>query len=287
LRGLFEPAPCRFDADLHDEARGCHAGLLGEDAREVARTHPNSLGHLLDGERFAQIIQHPNMQLSYGGAVGSLQRERGAELRLAARAAQKNNQGARDEQREFRPPVFLDHGERQIDACCHAGRGVDGAVADEDRIGIELDCGKPFGHLLAKVPVRRRAPPVEQSGGGQRECAVTDRPDPPRCLRCLPQPGKEARDLFDLRHTVTARDNQSVEFAFDTTKIGLRRNIHPTVAVNQSIRLGRDQFYLIGRLLRIEVSSTELICFSEDRQWPGNVENLRAWEGNDADPASG
>jgi hypothetical protein len=40
-------------------------------------------------------------------------------------------------------------------------------------------------------------------------------------------------------------------------------------------------------LLYIEVSPTELVCFSEDRQRPGNVENLGAWKGNDADPAGG
>lgn len=49
LRGLFEPAPRRFDADLHQETRGRHADLFGEDARKVSGAHPGLSGHPLDG----------------------------------------------------------------------------------------------------------------------------------------------------------------------------------------------------------------------------------------------
>ena len=49
LGGLFEPAARRFDADLHHETRRRRAVLLCEDASEIARTHPNSRSHLLDG----------------------------------------------------------------------------------------------------------------------------------------------------------------------------------------------------------------------------------------------
>ena len=175
------------------------------------------------------------MQLAQRRAVGSLQRERGAELRLAARTAQKNNQGARHAQRQFRSQIFFDQRQRQINACSNSRRGVDISVANEDRIGIELDSWKTFGHLLTKVPVRRRAPPVEQAGGCQRERAATDRSDPPSRIRCFSQPGQEARDLFDMYPAVTARDKQRVEFATDAAKIVLRCNIHPAVAIDQSV----------------------------------------------------
>lgn len=99
--------------------------------------------------------------------------------------------------------------------------------------------------------MRRRAPPVEQSGGGQRERAAANRSDPPRRIRCFTQPGQEAGDLFDMHPAVTARDKQRVEFATRAPKIGLRRNIHPAVTVDQPIRFGRDQFDLVGRLLCI------------------------------------
>lgn len=49
LGRLFESAAGGFDADLRHETRGRHAELIGEDAGEVARTHPDSRGHLLDG----------------------------------------------------------------------------------------------------------------------------------------------------------------------------------------------------------------------------------------------
>jgi hypothetical protein len=150
-----------------------------------------------------------------------------------------------------------------------------------------VDGGKTFGHLPAKMPVRRRAAPIEQTCGGERERAAANRSDPPGRIRCFPQPGQEARDIFDLQTAVTARDKQRVEFATDAAKIGLRRNIHSTVAINQSIRFGRDQFDLVGGLLCIEVLTTELVCFSEDRKRPGNVQNLGARKGDNADPASG
>jgi hypothetical protein len=287
LGGLFEPAPSRFDADLHDETRGRRADLLGEDARKIAGTHSRPGGHLFDCERFAQIVQQPGLQLAYWRAVGCLQRERGAELRLTARAAKKDDEGARHEQRQFRAPVFFDQRQRQINAGSHSRRGVDIPITNKDRIGIELDGGKTFGHSPAKMPVRRRAPPVEQAGGGQGERAHADRPDPPRRIRRLPQPWQETRDLLDLHHAVTARDKQRVEFATDAAKIGLRRKIYSAIAVNQSIRFGRDQFDLIGRLLCVEVRLTELVCFCEDRKRPGDVQNLGAWKGDYADATRG
>jgi hypothetical protein len=122
--------------------------------------------------------------------------------------------------------------------------------------------------------VRRRPAPVEQAGGRQRERAAADRSDPPRRFRCFPQPGQETRDIFDMYPAVTSGDKQRVEGAADAAKIGLRRNIHPAVAINQSIRLCRDQFDLVGRLLRVEIVLTELVCFGENRQWSGNVQNL-------------
>src|SRR5262245_11758630 len=84
---------------------------------------------------------------------------------------------------------------------------------------------------------------------------------------------------------VTSGDKQRVEGAADAAKIGLRRDIHPAVAINQSIRLCRDQFDLVGQLLRIEIVLAELVCFGEYRQRPGNVQNLGAWKGDDANPA--
>jgi hypothetical protein len=64
-------------------------------------------------------------------------------------------------------------------------------------------------------------------------------------------------------------------------------NIHPAVAINQSIRFGRDQFDLVGGLLCIEALLTKLVCFSKNSQRPGNVQNLGSRKGDDADPARG
>jgi hypothetical protein len=234
---------------------------------------------------FAQIVQQPDLQIAHWRAVGSLQRERGAELRLAARTAKKDDEGSRHEQRQFRPPVFFNQRQRQIDPGCNSGRGVNVPIANEDGVGIESDGGKTFGHLLTKMPVGRRSTTVQQSGGGKRERPSTDRPNSPRRLRCFPEPRQESRDVFDIYSAVTASYKQCVEDAADAAKISLRRNIHAAVAINQSIRFGRDQFDLVSRLLRIEIVLTELIRFGEDSQRPGDVQNLGARKGDDADPA--
>ena len=72
LRGFFKPAPRSFDADLRHETSGRHAGLLGEDSRKIARAHSDPLGHLLDGQRFAQVIQNPYLQFAQRRAIGGL-----------------------------------------------------------------------------------------------------------------------------------------------------------------------------------------------------------------------
>ena len=127
-------------------------------------------------------------------------------MRLTAGTAQKNHQGARHAQRQFRPQIFFDQRQRQINAGGYSRRGVNISVTNEDRIGVELDGWKALDHLLTKVPVRRRAPPVEQAGGGQRERAAANRSDPTRRIRRFTQPGQEAGDLFDMYPAVTARD---------------------------------------------------------------------------------
>ena len=72
LGRLFESAPGGFHAYLRHETRGRHADLLSEDAREIARTHPGLRGHSLYGQRFAQVVQQPDLQIAHRRAVGGL-----------------------------------------------------------------------------------------------------------------------------------------------------------------------------------------------------------------------
>src|SRR4051812_22423659 len=89
--------------------------------------------------------------------IAMLQRECRAELCLAARALEKDNELAGDRQGHARSEIRFDESKREIDAGRDAGRCPNIAIADEDRIGIEFHRRKFSGELHASSPVRDRA----------------------------------------------------------------------------------------------------------------------------------
>ena len=87
VRRLLEPAPGRFHpGPLHEPGRG-RAGLRAEDAGEVAGAHRGSGCEAFDGQVLVEMIGDPGLHLGHRVAVGQLDLEVGAELRLPARAA--------------------------------------------------------------------------------------------------------------------------------------------------------------------------------------------------------
>src|SRR3990170_1981637 len=77
--------------------------------------------------------------------------------------------------------IFLDHGERQVDASADAGRGPDPPVLDKDRIRLDANFWKAVRQSWTVAPMRRGALAVQGAGPGQRERSETNgRPPPSR-----------------------------------------------------------------------------------------------------------
>lgn len=85
--------------------------------------------------------------------------------------------------------VVLDQREREVDPGGDAGGGPDVAVPHKDAVGIDADLREPPGEMVGAVPVRRRAPPVEEPGRREQEGAGADAGLPPGGTP--PQPGDD------------------------------------------------------------------------------------------------
>src|SRR5438093_956586 len=175
VRRLLEAPARALDARALDEARRRETDLAREHAREVPLAHRHLGGEGGHGEIRVEVIGDPGLQLAQRVAVGRLHGELGAELRLAAGALQEHDQLAGDAERELAPVVLLDEREGQVHAGGDAGRGVDAAVVQEDRVALDGDLRVPPRQLVAHQPVRGGPPAVEQPGLGQEEGPTADR----------------------------------------------------------------------------------------------------------------
>ena len=104
-------------------------------AVERARRERGVRGEVVDADPVGEPFARPFEQRAEPRVVG----DRPVDvLRLAARAVQRHHQPARDGGRDLRPVVGRDQREAQVDPRGRAGRGVDVAVADVQRVGVDL-----------------------------------------------------------------------------------------------------------------------------------------------------
>src|SRR5262245_7256493 len=167
-QALLEQLAGGFDADSLDRARRGDPGCPAVMANETALAHRGGIRKCAHRQVATDIVGDPGMQ-ALEASIAMLQRQGRAELRLAARALEKDNELAGDRQGHARPEIRFDESKREVDAGRDAGRCPDIAVADEDRIGIEFDRRKFFGELRASSPVRDRAAAIEEARGRQQE----------------------------------------------------------------------------------------------------------------------
>ena len=172
--------------------------LAQEHAREVARAHRDPLRQRRDRAVGVGMVDDPGLQLAQRLAIRRLGCELGAELRLAAGAAEEEHHLPRGVERDLAAEVVLHQRERQVHARGDAGGGPDVAVADEDRIGIDPHPRVALRQAVAPHPVGRRAPAVEQPRLGEQEAARADRSEPPHARR-------ETADAADQRPIVERR----------------------------------------------------------------------------------
>src|SRR5258708_5322425 len=189
--GLLERAARRVDAQALDRLRRRRAHAPGIDAREVARAHGDARGERRDAEIVGEMLRQPVVQRGEAAIVTRLALEQGAELRLATRALEEDDEMARHAQGHGAAEILLDQSQRQVDAGGDAGGGPDLAVAQEDRVGLDGDAGVAPLQGVAGAPMRDSAPSVEQARLRQQEGAGADGADAPRLPRALADPSDE------------------------------------------------------------------------------------------------
>src|SRR5215469_1287535 len=65
-RGFLQTPPRGLDPQALDEFSGRDAQLAPENAGKVSRAHGHVLRESLHGERLAEILEHPGLQLAQG-----------------------------------------------------------------------------------------------------------------------------------------------------------------------------------------------------------------------------
>ena len=143
-----------------DVGGGRHAHLARKARAKLRSLMCGARGERGHREVGVEVVGDPGLQLAQRLALGGLRGELRAELRLAAGALQEQHEPARRLERDLAAEVLLDQRERQVHAGGDAGRGVEVAVAHEDRVGLD-------GHAR----VARRA-----SASQPAQCVVARRP---------------------------------------------------------------------------------------------------------------
>ena len=115
------------------------------------------------------------------------------------------------------------------------------AVADMDRVLVDVNGGIAQRQLLGDRPMGGDAPPVEQSRRGQAECAAAHRAEAPRCRRVPSQPVDHSAVGRDVRRVRASGDQQRVDrlqIRVDADDV-IGHQPHPRRTADRA-RLGRD-----------------------------------------------
>lgn len=141
-----------------------------------------------------------------------------ADLGLESGPSSVHHRCCRDAIGESAVEVFLDQGERHVDARGDPGRGPDVAITDEDGVRIDVDGGSHLGQPARSRPVCCGAPTVEQPCGSQDKCPGADGTDSARDARGAHEPGSE----LGIRHRTYDRS-----FFAAADKYGVRTGANP------------------------------------------------------------
>src|SRR3954447_18708058 len=196
----------------------------------------------------------------------------GAELGLAAGALDEDDEPAGGLEGGRTAEVLLDEREREIHPGRHAGRGPHVAVADVDRLGVDLDRRVAAREIRRRCPVRGGSATVEQARLGKHVGARADRGDPPRARGGALDPTHEALVLHGLQDAVAARHEERVDRATHAGRGAVRHDREPAAGAERAV-LRRDD------LDAVLVATAEAIRAGEDLERTGHVEGLDAVEG--------
>ena len=210
---------------------------------------------------------------------------RRGELALAAGPAEEHHQPAGHGLGDLDAVVVLDERQRHVDAGGDAGRRPHVAVADPDRVGVDVDGRVLAGEALGPRPVRRRPPAVEQAGGGEQEGAAAHADDPARTGRASVGDGIDERGVVDggARHPLPPGTRRVSTSATSSSARG--HELQPALGAHRpgGDRGDGDVVAGVAGAGRAE----HAVGAGEDLVRPGDVERLHAVEGDDHDSAGG
>src|SRR5436305_3813662 len=280
LAGRLEPQPRVVDAQGLDIGCRRHPDLAAEGAREVALAHRGAGCEGGHGEVRGEVRRHPLLELPDRPPLGELRLEVRAELRLAARALDEDDEPARGLERGGAAEVLLDEGESEVHPGGHAGARPHVAVADVDRVRVDLYGRVTAREVLRRGPMRRGTAAVEQAGLGEHVGAAADGRDAPCAPRRSPHPAYEALVLDRLEHAAPARDDERVDRSAEAV-CGTVRNDREAAVRGERPLLRRDD---LDGVLAV---ATQLVRRREDLVGTGYVEVLDVVEGEDGDAPHG
>lgn len=164
-----------------------------EGTGEVARREAGPRGEGLDAEVPVRVLGDPLLHVPQRLPPRRLRRQLRAELRLVSGPAQEHHQVPGDRQRHVPTVVLLHQREREVDPRRDPGRGGDRPVPYVDGVRLHRHVRVVPRHLLAHVPVRRRAPPVQQPRLGEQQPSRAHGHQPLRASPVGAQPVGEPR----------------------------------------------------------------------------------------------
>ncbi len=226
------------------------------------------------------MLGDPDLKLTDGRHVGGLGGERDAHLWLSARPPQEQHQLAGGLVGETGAAVLLHPREREVDARGDAGRRVDVPVLDPERVVLDAHAGIARRQLAAELPVRGRAPPIQQPGLREQKRADAHRPQPPHLHRRLLQPERQRR-VTQRSVAQPADQEHGVANAFDSLEVmpGEEGEHAPFALDGQAVRVRDD-------LDRVDRPPGEAIDGVEHLEGPHQIELVDGRHDHDDDPAA-
>lgn len=139
--------------------------------------------------------------------------QRLGKLHLSAGAFQIDDEIACDGECDVASQIFFDHGERQVDPRGDTSRRAEAAVANVDRVRLNVNVRKSARDISRESPMRRRATSVKKFCFAEKIDSDADRCDAAEVIRIRLQPRDGKTILFRVARAVAARYDDSVERA--------------------------------------------------------------------------
>src|SRR5262249_48130025 len=161
---------------------------------------------------------------------------------------QKQDEVTGDRERRVAVEVLFDERQREIHSSAHASRRPDLAVADEDRIRIDVHARMHARELLGRRPMGGRTTALEQAGAGKKECARANRGGAPDHAGGAGYPAGESGVCGGPRTAGPPGDDHRVDVRGRIGEAAVGRNGQPTRGAKLDAVLAEHRYPIPTRL---------------------------------------